>query len=516
MVVSSELRTHKVMEAAIRELMGAGTPPRFKFKDTYASIEFPVGYTVPAQATLEAKYNELLALEEDIQKTAIEGDLEVGTSNLFVDTETGRVGIGTVSPIEKAHIYVDDAASGGQLFIENASTSNRAGLVLKNADGEGFNIQHASGSSNSAIIENFSTVNGGMSFYAKGDGEYGFRNTDSNTLRMVIKNNGNVGVGAITPQSKFHVDGDVRMKTLSTNSIGKITPVYARGAGNNNAANRLVKIGDTTHVNTSGRGLTLTIITASTHAHVSSTNYDTYASETASNDLATALEAMTDAQIGILTSYDAYEDDMTANLITVCYKLGLTRLAASADDLNRHPYAAIFYGPGVSTVPGNHALEVMKSDDASGAYATLSTFLIDDSFIGQTLTNALYSGTADSTEPTVIVDRYANVGIGKTNPAYKLDVTGDMYATGNITAYSDKRAKSDIKKIENALDKIEQLNGYTFSMNDKRYTGVIAQEVLPVLPEAVTGSEETNYAVAYGNMIGLLIEAIKELKQKIG
>ena len=109
-----------------------------------------------------------------------------------------------------------------------------------------------------------------------------------------------------------------------------------------------------------------------------------------------------------------------------------------------------------------------------------------------------------------------NVGIGKTNPAYKLDVTGDMYATGNITAYSDKRAKSDIKKIENALDKIEQLNGYTFSMNDKRYTGVIAQEVLPVLPEAVTGSEDTNYAVAYGNMIGLLIEAIKELKQKIG
>jgi hypothetical protein len=121
------------------------------------------------------------------------------------------------------------------------------------------------------------------------------------------------------------------------------------------------------------------------------------------------------------------------------------------------------------------------------------------------------------------------VGIGTTNPGYKLDVngdiyatgnitaySGDIYATGNITAYSDKRAKSDIQKIENALDKIDQLNGYTFTMNDKRYTGVIAQEVLPVLPEAVTGSEETNYAVAYGNMMGLIIEAIKELKEKIG
>ncbi|AET84801.1 long tail fiber protein distal subunit [Micromonas pusilla virus SP1] len=108
------------------------------------------------------------------------------------------------------------------------------------------------------------------------------------------------------------------------------------------------------------------------------------------------------------------------------------------------------------------------------------------------------------------------VGVGTNLPLAALDVRGDIYATGNITAYSDKRAKSDIQKIENALDKIDQLNGYTFTMNDKRYTGVIAQEVLPVLPEAVTGSEETNYAVAYGNMMGLIIEAIKELKEKIG
>jgi len=118
------------------------------------------------------------------------------------------------------------------------------------------------------------------------------------------------------------------------------------------------------------------------------------------------------------------------------------------------------------------------------------------------------------------------IGIGKV-PEAQLDVRGtarfadvhvggDIYATGNITGYSDRRAKSDIEKIENALDKIEQLNGYTFTMKGKRYTGLIAQEILPILPEAVTGSEETNYAVAYGNMMGLIVEAIKELKQKIG
>ena len=48
-----------------------------------------------------------------------------------------------------------------------------------------------------------------------------------------------------------------------------------------------------------------------------------------------------------------------------------------------------------------------------------------------------------------------------------------------------------------------------------RQTGVIAQEVLEVLPEAVLGDEEGHYSVAYGNMVGLLIEAIKELKAEV-
>jgi hypothetical protein len=59
----------------------------------------------------------------------------------------------------------------------------------------------------------------------------------------------------------------------------------------------------------------------------------------------------------------------------------------------------------------------------------------------------------------------------------------------------------------------------TFTRNDKndgkRYTGVIAQEILSVLPEAVTEDEKGMYSVAYGNMAGLFIEGFKEQQKQI-
>ena len=95
-----------------------------------------------------------------------------------------------------------------------------------------------------------------------------------------------------------------------------------------------------------------------------------------------------------------------------------------------------------------------------------------------------------------------------------------LTASNNVTAYSDRRLKENIKPIENALDKVCQIGGYTFTRNDledskKRHAGIIAQELMEVLPEVVEGTEETKYSVAYGNIIALLIEAIKELKYDV-
>jgi hypothetical protein len=99
-----------------------------------------------------------------------------------------------------------------------------------------------------------------------------------------------------------------------------------------------------------------------------------------------------------------------------------------------------------------------------------------------------------------------------------LDVKGNIVASLDVTAYSDRTLKKNIVSIPNALDKVCAIGGYTFDRTDivrDRQTGVIAQEVLEVLPEAVHQDEDGIYSVAYGNMVGLLVEAIKELREEV-
>jgi hypothetical protein len=95
-------------------------------------------------------------------------------------------------------------------------------------------------------------------------------------------------------------------------------------------------------------------------------------------------------------------------------------------------------------------------------------------------------------------------------------------AGGDIIAYSssDLRLKDNLIKIEKPLEKISNLNGYSFDWNDKQEThtgkdyGVIAQEVKEVLPEIVTTRDNGYKAVKYEKIVPLLIEAVKELVEK--
>jgi hypothetical protein len=82
------------------------------------------------------------------------------------------------------------------------------------------------------------------------------------------------------------------------------------------------------------------------------------------------------------------------------------------------------------------------------------------------------------------------------------------------SAYSDMRMKEDIKPIGNAIGKVRKLDGVTFDMNGKRGTGLVAQQVEDVLPEVVHKDANGMRMVDYGNIVGLLVEAIKEMDVK--
>ena len=99
-----------------------------------------------------------------------------------------------------------------------------------------------------------------------------------------------------------------------------------------------------------------------------------------------------------------------------------------------------------------------------------------------------------------------------------VDVTGDMVASGNVTAYSDAKLKTEISSIDNALDIVGKLRGvnYKWLSNGQADIGVIAQEVEEVVPEVVKTSEDGTKSVDYGRLVSILINAVNELKEEIG
>lgn len=221
--------------------------------------------------------------------------------------------------------------------------------------------------------------------------------------------------------------------------------VYIRGTGYNYSVSNVVKVGGTNYA-IAARGLSLTILNASTHAHISTARYDTHGSSTDANNLADALNKLTRGQIGILASYDSWGSAVNDNLRTAARRLGLYKLGARLNGGSRRPYAAIFRGSGTSTTtnsePNHIAYEVMQSADAQSEYAVIATYLIDDAFIGNNVSNALVSGDGNISGAALVVDDASNIGIGTMTPSATLDVVGSTELNGNLTVtgriYTDR------------------------------------------------------------------------------
>ena len=268
-----------------------------------------------------------------------------------------------------------------------------------------------------------------------------------------VQENGNVGVGTNTPTERLHVNGKIRIGTQATSDFDAVR------------ADRTLTGGD-------------------------------------------GIQA-----IGNLTTNRTINVDNTVIRTSGNQTLGGTKTFSSAVVLN------------VQATATNHAVRgdrnIATGDGLSGGGNLTSnrTFSITDIAAGFSTVGALrYNGNTRSA---------GRLYGGTTNPnnATRLNYNGnlhvnELHAVGNITAFSDERLKENIELIPDALNKVLSVRGVTFNRTDvenkeKRHAGVIAQEIEKVLPEVVSELEDGTKTVSYGNLVGLLIEAIKELNEKV-
>ena len=165
-----------------------------------------------------------------------------------------------------------------------------------------------------------------------------------------------------------------------------------------------------------------------------------------------------------------------------------------------------------ATITGNLTVSGTFTDSGSGTQTAARAALSG----GTGITYNSSTGVIDCD-----INTPAEVGLGSLSSngnslSGNFSVSGAITASGNITAFSDARLKENVETIEGALDKVSQMRGVMYDKDGERGTGVIAQEMQQVMPEVVMDSGRGDYlSVAYGNIVGVLIESIKELKAEI-
>lgn len=173
--------------------------------------------------------------------------------------------------------------------------------------------------------------------------------------------------------------------------------------------------------------------------------------------------------------------------------------------------AGVASGVGVTIAAGFVA--TVYSPDGNNIY-----FVDSDQvrITGSTMTGNLTVGASSVSGATFTVN---NTGGANALVVTGGNVTtsGQFTATSNVTAYSDVRLKENIETIENALEMVKKMRGITFTTkkDGKKGAGFVAQELQEAFPDVVYEDEVGYLHIAYGNITSVLVNAIKELAEKV-
>lgn len=197
-------------------------------------------------------------------------------------------------------------------------------------------------------------------------------------------------------------------------------------------------------------------------------------------------------------------------------------------DISNHTTDSLTEGPNSLYFTDSRARTAISATGILSYNSTTGVLSLTNSTV-RGLFSAGTGVTYDNTSGTISIGQAvattSNVTFGNLNTSGIITSVGAITSDGDITAFassSDIRKKENVNKIDNALEKVLKVGGYTYNFigDDRRITGVIAQEIEEILPEAVYEIDDPEFgsrtkAVRYGNIVGLLIEAIKDLKAEI-
>jgi hypothetical protein len=430
------------------------------------------------------------------------------------------------------------ANSASTIVLRDASGnfgSNVISASLFSGDGSAINSINASNISSGTIANartSAASANGASTIVLR-DGSGGFGAGDITSLSI----SGN-GVALTAINASNIASGTIANARTSASSSNGASTIVLRGASGEFAA------GAITGTSFSGNGSALTAINASAITTGTLDNARTSAASAngASTIVARDASGNFTANAGTFTSVSGNGVALTAinasNIAsgTIANARTTAATANGASTIVLRGTSGEFSAGAITGTSfsgnGSALTAINASNLSSGTVATArlgtgtanaSTFLRGDQTYatvtsGITLTDDTSSNATryvlltSATSGTITT---ANVSSSKLtyNPS-----TGNLSATIHHSS-SDKRLKTDIQPIPDALIKISQINGVTYLRTDTpetvRHTGVIAQEVEAVLPEVVATGLDGYKVVAYGNMIGLLVEAIKELKAEV-
>ena len=458
-------------------------------------------------------------------------DLDEGTNLYYTDARTdARVNLQTGTNLdlsgkstnnlsEGTNLYYTDARTDARVNLQTGTNLDLSGKSTSNLP-EGTNLYYTDARADArAQLKIDATVDSAPGTLdtlnelaaALGD-DANFSTTVTNSIAAKLPLAGGTLTGALTGTAATFT-GTVTAGTMTDGTVsftaGNITGV------------------DTLRINETGTGLRMTNVGAfdndgSSNFRIFSNN-DLILSTNGDNGTALTLDATTkDAtftgSVGIGTASPSsllhlYDSTSTSSSTTGTTLLTLDNFVGS--DLNQQKTFIDFRLFDTNT---NETPQVrIGAEVGANTDANTQEMEGEGAFVVYTNDTSGTSGTATGLNERLRVSSNGNVGIGTSTPSSTLHVIGSILASGDITAYSDDSLKTNVQVIDNAVGKVEQLRGVTFDRieDGSTSTGVIAQELKEVLPEAVHTDEQGVHSVAYGNVVGLLIEAIKEQQKQI-